>query len=400
MIHESRAIAAEGEAIDLDPFGFWPDLASRLVGLGGAEPSENPDYVFHTRYVSCGTGPILFTLRFVGLKAERGTLILRVHELPEVMGAHARQIALSQTQCTELIRRGGAVSLAAMARANHHYAILGYIYGDTVATAAGLAVEVARRSPDPDDPTRPTLFRAEAGRVSTAPQIVGEVEGTLVTPVSQLCTTRQVREPVFEAVLEQLGGLGAASTIDRWEHAFLARVLDRYDVARSGARGLGIGALGDPLAQWLVQHGCSLLLTAPDDPPGELDLPPGVVVQRLDPYAIDGLAGFDFAWATRTGGVAGADRQTVLRFIEDVLRTLKPGGLLTLVVPLDVAPRAMGDDSGFLLRRADIDRLALLLLSRGHQVAQMRPWGDAVAVADENESLMMSAFGLVIRKAA
>lgn len=400
MIHETRALAAEGEAIDLDPFAFWPDLASRLVGLGGTERGDNPDYVFHTLYVSCGTGPILFTLKFTGLKAQRGTLILRVHELPEVMGGLARQIALSQAQLTELIRGDGSVSLAATAKAGYYYAFLGYIYGDTIATADRLTIELARRTPDPDDPERPTSFSADRARVATAPQIVGEREGTLVTPVSQLCTLRQLREPVVGAILAQLGGLEGASDLDRWEQAFLARVLDRYDVARSGARGLGIGAWRDPLAPWLVKQGCTLLLTAPGQPPADLDLPPEVTVRRFDPRDIDELAGFDFAWATRAGGVGGTDRQAVLKFIEDTLRTLKPGGLMTLVVPIDVAPRAIGDDSGPLLRRPDIDRTVLLLLSRGHQVAQICPWGEAIAEANDGESVMVSAFGLIVRKAA
>jgi hypothetical protein len=398
MIHETRAIAAEGEAIDLDPFGFWPDVTSRLVGFGGGEHSDNPDYAFHTRYTSCGTGPIVFTVRFAGLKAQRGTLILRVHELPEVMGAHARQIAISQTQLTDLIRGDGTVSLAGLARAGSHYALVGFVYGDTVATADGVTIEVARRTPDADDPSRPTSFRAEAERVGGAPRVVGEREGTLVTPVSQLCTLRQVREPVFGAILDQLGGLSGAPVLDRWEHAFLARVLDRYDVARSGSLGLGVGALHDPLAPWLVQHGCALVLTTPGEVPLDLDLPPEIEVRQLDPAAVDGLAGFDFAWATRAGGVGGGDRQELLRFVEDTLRALKPGGLMTLVVPIDVAPRPIGDDDGPLIRRPDIDRLVLLLLSRGHQVAQVCPWGEAVAEANEAESLMVSAFGLVIRK--
>ena len=399
MIHETRAIAAEGEAIDLDPFGFWPDVSSRLVGFGGGDRSDNPDYAFHTLYISCGTGPIVFTVRFTGLQSPRGTLILRVHELPEVMGAHARQVAISQTQLTDLIRGDGTVSLPAVARAGSHYALLGFIYGDTVATAEDVVIEVARRTPDPNDPGRRTSFRAESGRVGAAPQIVGEREGTLVTPVSQLCTVRQVKEPVFGAILYQLGERPDLSMIDRWELAFLARVLDRYDVARSGSVGLGIGELHGPLAPWLVQHGCSLVLTTPGEVPADLDLPPAVEGRRLDPAAIDGLAGFDFLWVTRAGGVGGSDRQELLRFIEDSLRALKPGGLMTLVVPVDVAPRPIGDDDGPLIRRPDIDRLVLLLLSRGHQVAQLCPWGEAVAEANEAESLMVSAFGLVIRKA-
>jgi hypothetical protein len=399
MIHDTRAIAEEGETVDLDPFAFWPDVASRLVGFGGAERSDNPDYAFHTLYISCGTGPIVFTVRFTGLQAPRGTLILRVHELPEVMGAHARQVAISQSQLAELRRGDGTVTLPAMARIGSHYALLGYIYGDTVATAADVTIEVARRTPDPHDPSRPTSFRAEAGRVGTAPQIVGEREGTLVTPVSQLCTVRQMNEPVLGGIVDQLGGLAGASPIERWEHGYLARVLDRYDVARSGSLGLGIGGLHEPLAPWLVQHGCALVLTTPGEVPDDLDLPPEVKARQLDPAAIDGLAGFDFVWATRAGGVGGGDRQELLRFIEDSLRVLKPGGLMTLVVPIDVAPRAIGDDGGPLIRRSDIDRLTLLLLSRGHQVAQLCPWGEAVAEADDAELVMVSAFGLVIRKA-
>ena len=90
----------------------------------------------------------------------------------------------------------------------------------------------------------------------------------------------------------------------------------------------------------------------------------------------------------------------LLTFIEDVLRLLKAGGLFTLVVPIDVAPREIGDDDGPFIRRPDIDRIVLVLLSRGHQVAQLCPWGDAAAVADDDDAVMVSAFGLVIRKAA
>lgn len=398
MIHDIRAIDTEGEAIELDPFAFWPDIASRLVGFGGDKKNENPDYAFHTLYVSCGTGPILFTVRFAALRAQRGTLILRVHELPEMMGAHARQVALSQVQLTDLIRGDATVSLPATARGGNHYALLGFIYGDTVATADGITIDVARRKPDPNDPSRPTMFGSKPGRVAAVPQIVGTREGTLVTPVSQLCTMRQLAEPVFRAILDQLTDLSDAPLIDQWEHAFLAQVLDRYDVARSGSRGLGIGALHDPMAPWLVQHGCTLVLTTPEAVPDALDLPPEVEVQHLAPDAIDALTGFDFAWATRAGGVGGSDRQQLLRFIEDALRTLKPGGLMTLVVSIDVAPRPIGDDAGPMIRRPDIDRIVLLLLSRGHQVAQLCPWGEAVAEANEAESQMVSAFGLIIRK--
>ena len=401
MIFEQRAIAHEGEALELDPFAFWPDLKSRLIGLGGTDAGDDPDYAFHTLYATCGTGPIVFTVAATGLQASRGTLILRVHELPEVMGAQAREIAISQTQLVELIRGGGAISLSTEARAGSSYALLGHIYGDTVATAEILAVTVARRTPDPDDPAMPTRFRSDEARVGTVPQLVGQAEGTLKAPVSQLCTRRQLGEPACRNWTRQLGLAPATLSLDAWERAYIQRVLDRYDVSRPGARGLGIGGLGDPLAEAIAVTGPRLTLTTPGDPPAGAPLPGGgAVAMRLDPAAVDGLDGFDFAWATRAGGVGATDRQEVLRFVEDVLRTLKPGGLAVLVTDIDVRPLTTGAAGGAMIRRADIDRIALLLISRGHQVAQVLPFGDAVAMEEDRAGPLVSAFGLIVRRPA
>lgn len=397
MIHDSRSIDAEGEELDLDPFAFWPDLGSRLIGLGGPHTSDDPDYAFHTLYAACGTGPIVFTISAKGLSSDRGTLILRVHELPEIMGANARQIAMSQTQLLEMIRDGNTVSLAAEARVGSTYAILGHIYGDCIATATSLEVIVARRAPDPNDSATPTRFRSPPGHVRTVPQLIGTSHPTVHEPASQLCTLAQLVEL-------DLGGQpddGDAMTraIDDWERAYIYHALDRYDAARAGARGLGIGGLGDPLADALSQTGCSLVLTTPREGPVDDGLPAGAVAAVLNPDAIEGHAGFDFAYATRGGGIADPNRQRALRFVEDVLRTLKPGGLLVVTLPIDVAYRDIGDDAGPAMRRGDMDRIGLVLISRGHQVAQLRPFDDPAAVAVEGGARWMSAFGFVVRKA-
>lgn len=400
MIFEQRAIAEEGEQLELDPFAFWPDLKSRLVGLGGPDTGDDPDYAFHTLYAACGAGPIVFTVEAQALQAQRGTLILRVHELPEVMGAAARQVAMSQTQMADLIRNGGRVTLPAEARAGSSYALLGHIHGDTIARAERLNIQVERRAPDPHDPAMLTRFRSDEQRVAGAGQLVGQAEATLKAPMSQLCTLRQCREPAYKAWVARAPGRSREPDLTVWERAYIDRALDRYDAARSGARGLGIGGLGDRLADIIAETGAVLTLTAPDEPAADVELPPGATALRLDPDAVEDLVGFDFAYATRSGGVGGTDRQAVLRFIEDVLRTLKPGGLAVVVMPIDVAPREIGDDArGPLMRRPDIDRTALLLVSRGHQVAQLLPFGDAVAVADDAAGLLVSAFGLVVRKA-
>lgn len=400
MIFEQRAIAHEGETLELDPFAFWPDLKSRLMGLGGSAPAEDPDYAFHTLYAACGSGPIVFTVAIPGLQAERGTLILRVHELPEVMGASAREVAISQTQLLELMRSDGEITLPGEARAGSSYALLGHIYGDTVATADTLLVAVARRTPDPDDPAMPTRFRSGDARVGAVAQLVGQAEGTLKAPVSQLCTRRQVGEPAYRNWAKHVGSPVSPPSLEVWERAYILRVLDRYDVSRPGAQGLGIGGLGDALADAIAVTGPRLTLTTPGEPPSDAPLPGGAVVRRLDPHEVDGLEGFDFAYATRAGGVGATDRQAVLRFVEDVLRTLKPGGLAVVVTDIDVRPLPIGESGGPLIRRPDIDRIALLLISRGHQVAQLLPFGEAVAVDEGAGAPLVSAFGLIVRRAA
>ena len=399
MILDARALASEGDEAELDPFRFWPDLRSRLVGLGGPNAGDDPDYAFHTLYIGCGNGPIVFDIAFHALTAERGTLILRVHELAEVAGALAKQVAISQTQLVELIRSNGEVRLAAEARSGHTYAVLGHIYGDCVANAEAVTVTVARRTPDADDPAVPTRFRSKKGRVRTAPMLVRDARASLGGAVSQLCTAEQFRERVFFDWAQHIGGRDAAPTIEQWEQIYIARVLDRYDVSRAGAHGLAFGDAGDPVVGVLIAAGCRLTLAVDQDPDGAA-APPGTSWRVLDRHAVDGVAGFDFIYATRAGGVGGRDRQVALRFIEELLRALKPGGLAVVLLPVDVRPRSpLEGDDGPLLRRVDLDRLAIMLISRGHQVAQVCHTGEVVALEDDVAGTLVSAFGLIIRRA-
>ena len=399
MIVDSRVIANEGDQAILDPFRFWPDLQSRLVGLGGQHPGDDPDYAFHTLYIGCGAGPIVFDIEFEGLTAERGTLILRIHELAEIAGAMAKQVAISQTQLVELIRGNGAVRLATDARRDHTYAILGHIYGDCVAQAQSLKATVTRRTPDTDDPAIPTRFWSGQGRVHVAPLLVRDGRPSLGGVVSQLCTSEQFDERVFSDWAAHIGGRDAPRTIDQWEQIYVARVLDRYDVSRAGAHGLVMGSADDPVIGALVAAGCRLTL-AVDQEREARTAPPGTAWRVLDRHAIEGVAGFDFAYATRAGGVGGHDRQASLRFIEDLLRTLKPGGLAVIVLPVDVRPRSLLDgDASPLLRRSDLDRIGIMLISRGHQVAQLCHGGEVVAVEDDANGTLVSAFGMVVRLA-
>lgn len=397
MIVDPRALAEEGDSLPLDPFAFWPDLSSRIEGLGGPVTGDAPDYAFHTLYLACGAASVTFEVTAEGLSAERGTLILRIHELPDFVGADARQVAIAQIQMAEMIRRGGIATLSTDTQAGHTYAILGHIHGDTHVAASALRVTATRRTPDPDDPVRLSEFVAQPDRVDTIPQLVSMREPTLAAPVSQPATEGQIREWGFR---EWTAHLPEDTPLARWERVFVMRVLERYDVLRSGARGLALGALGDPLADLLSAAGCRLTLTttSPIDAPA---LPPGADALTVDPRAIEGLAGFDFCYAKSACVPADVDRQEALRFIEDLLRTLRPGGLCIAILPFDAAPRDITDPpEGTMLRRTDIERIGLMLLSRGHQVAQLCFGGIVLTEHREAATLRPSLYAIVIRRTA
>ncbi|KQM67804.1 hypothetical protein ASE75_02580 [Sphingomonas sp. Leaf17] len=386
MIVDPRKLVDEGDSIAIDPFVFWPERRSRVTPLGGPEQGDDPDYAFHTLYVGCGTGWIQFDLTFEGLTAERGTLILRIHELADVLGADARLVTLSQTQLLEVIRSGGRVTIGTEATDGFSYAILGHVHGDCVAMADALRIDVTRRTPDADDPAIATRYSSE--RVGAVGQLIAPEPPTLKAPVSQVCTLAQFKEPVFADWAQHVGAGRETGSIATWERVFIARALDRYDVARSGARGLGVGGLGDPLADALASAGCRLVLTSPE--PRDAPLPVGATARLFDPHAVpDDIAGFDFCYVTRDGG-PDLDRQGSLRFVEDLLRGLKPGGLAVVMLSMDVIEN--GTFAG--LPKREIDRLALVLVSRGHQVAQLRHIGGEAVVEDGR-----SACGLIIRKA-
>ena len=390
MIVDPRKLAAEGDSITVDPFIFWPERSSRIVPLGGPEQGDDPDYAFHTRYFGCGTGWTQFDVHFDNLSAERGTLILRIHELADVLGADARLVTLSQTQLLEVIRNGGRVTIGTETTDGFSYAVLGHIHGDCVARADALRIDVVRRTPDADDPALATRYSSD--RVGAIGQLIGEDPPTLKAPVSQACTLAQFKEPVFADWARHVGVGRETGSIATWERVFIMRVLDRYDVARSGARGLGVGGIGDPLADALASAGCRLVLTSPA--PSDAPLPVGATARTLDPHSLpDDIAGFDFCYVTRDAG-PDADRQGTLRFVEDLLRGLKPGGLAVVMLAMDVLEDVEGDGTFAGLPRRDIDRLALVLVSRGHQVAQLRHIGGEAVLEDGR-----SAFGLILRKA-
>lgn len=393
MITETRSIHAEGDMLELSPFAFWPAYASRLKTLGGAEQGDDPDYVFHTLYVACGDGPIVMTVMVDDLAAERGTLIMRIHELPDGIGSNARQIAIAQVQLVDLIRSGGVATIRGYARPGHTYAALGHIYGDTEATASDLRVQVERRTPDPDAPDVPSDFTSN--RVAVTAAMVGYAAPTMSGPASQMCSAPQFRERIYAEWAKHLGGTRKEPSLAQWQRVYIARALDRYDMSRNGALGLAIGGAEEPhLINALVAAGCRVktAMRPPQDGTAAPDMPDDIIV--LDPADMpEDVRGFDFVFATTEQAIVG-DWKDQLSYIESVLRCLKPGGLGIVLIDATAEDATPPEN---MLGWHDIVRVGLTLLSRGHQVAQLRrdirhPYAEIDDTGAER-----SVFGFIVR---
>lgn len=420
---EVEGAVAAPEPLQLDPFGLIVGVGSRVIGLGGNAPSHDPDYVFHTPYVEAARGPAQFTVHFHGLTAKRGTLILRVHMLPGEEGATARMINSDRIQLNRLVKQGGVTTIRFEGFRGVTYALMGTIIDDTDAAATALSVSLDRPADGVDRgkalaEARSTEYGRDAARQVV--HLVSLDRPTLANPVSQFCTPAQLGEPAYAEWAARLRIDGVPDDA-HWRQIYVMQVLKRYAMLENGARGIGFGVDGGPLPAAIAALGPSVVATdppatdaEPDDAREELRRPAicddahfdqRVAFQRVDPAAIpDDLVNFDFLWSTgiadRIGTIADG-----LEFIEQSLDCLRPGALAVHAFAFSRVTRARHDPAT-LFRQGDVEQLALTLISRGHEVAQIKTGGDdsigdgharparRAAPADGNTS-----FGIIIRKA-
>lgn len=390
-----------GQGLSLDPFSFFPDAASRVGGLGGAGACQDPTYVFHTPYVQASPGPITFTIRFTGLMAKRGTLLLRVNMLPTEPGAHARLVNSERITLNRLAAEGSQVTISAEGFRGFSYAVFGSIADDTDAVAERLEVLLDR----PDDGSdhgaavadaRNTLFGTET--LKPTGRLVSLERATLAEPVSQMCTAAQFDEPVYAEWLERLQ-MPLQRHRKQWEFIYILQVLRRYGMLAPGARGVGFGVGTEPLPAVMASFGATVVAT---DLPSESEQSAvwsatgqhGSAIDSLrfpglcDPATFDAavsfrpvdmtaipadLVNFDFTWSScayeHLGSIAAG-----LKFVQDSLNCLRPGGLAVHTSEFNLTSNDETVETGgtVLFRRSDMERLALTLISRGHEVAQIK----------------------------
>lgn len=423
LLNTNVAEAQAPGALDLDPFAFHPGVVSSIAGLGGTAATHNPEYAFHTAYVEAAEGPASFTVRFDGLTAKKGTLHLRVHMIPIEPGSATRLVNSERIALNRLIVLGSEISITFEGFRDVVFALVGSVSGDTDAAAEGLTVTLDR----PSDPTARREHGAEAkstayGNTPLAPAafLLSTSMPTLADPVTQIATVAQLREPVAGGWMSRLRPKGN-SGVEHWRKVYTLQVLRRYGMLEQGARGLGFepSPSGVPAALAALQTGVVAAFPARPGPPldiGKLKRDLGTrapcskavfdesVEARVDSWRRipEDLVNFDFLWSSRANeqlySVAAA-----AQFVEDAMTCLRPGGLAVHTMSYDLAPggRSTPSSERILLQQGDVERIALLLVSRGHEVAQFKIAADEpIFAAGANHGVeRRTMVGLIARKA-
>jgi hypothetical protein len=401
ILSESEAVLdtsiAESQApgaLELDPFAFYPEAASVIAGLGRPGPSPSPDYAFHTPYVEAAAGPANFTVRFEGLQAKSGTLLLRVHMLPSEPGGRARMANSQRVALNRLINMGGEIAIRFEGFHDMTFALVGLIQGETDAVAENLIVTLDR----PADPTARPAHAPEAkgtayGNVPLQPAatLLSVERPTLAQPVTQIATAAQLREPAAGGWIARLRPKGS-SDVEHWRKVYTLQALRRYGMLEQGAVGLGFEPSASSMPAALAAMHTRVVATFPS-PPGD-PLEADILKQDLSGRAPcdqalfdanvavriaswrripEDLVNFDFLWSTRANERLYSVSATI-EFVEQAMACLRPGGLAIHVMSYDLSPggRSTPSSERMLLQQGDVERIALTLVSRGHEVAQFK----------------------------
>lgn len=388
---------------ELDPFGFLIGQGSAIRPLGGAERSPDPRYVFHTPYVEFAPGRVLFTIRFDQLRASFGELRININAYIPGSGRDAIFVTSARVFLSDSIAVERGVSIPIMTVAGATYAAYGYCIEGTDAQATGLTVR-AEQVGTADGWANQPLFRTrlDAADLLNPARLIDDAIPRFCDPVSQAMTAEQLAEPEF---LQWRGRLAPppADAASAWRLAFIAQALQRYGMLQKGARGILLGEQCRALAPIFAAAQCDVTLATPA--PGAItsgDLwnsaactPLGAAAIPDDAFAGAPLSladqpaderGFDFLCALDAVGEGHASGNSIDILIE-VMAVLRPGGFAILLLDLAVSP----SEAANILPRAEVERLAVRLISRKFTVAQLN-------FTTGSESLDSVPFGLIVRK--
>ncbi len=181
-----------------------------------------------------------------------------------------------------------------------------------------------------------------------------------------------------------------------WELAYVLQAIYEEGHLRPGARGLGFGCGEEPLPSYFMAHGAAVIIT--DLQPDEAQemgwartgqhaasLEKAFHPLRVDRTAFyaraslcyvdmnaipDDLAGYDFCWSVCAFEHLGSIERG-LSFVENSLRTLRPGGLAVHTTEYNINPDGPTIDNwpSVMFQRKHFEALAGRLAAQGHEVA-------------------------------
>lgn len=218
---------------------------------------------------------------------------------------------------------------------------------------------------------------------------------TGVFPFSSACRQHCFEQSWFSYWATRLGERPAYHR-KQWELVFIVQALWERGLLKEGARGLGFGVGREALSALFAAHGCEIVGTDMDqmqaveagwtrtaehaaakdylrrpDICDDETFSRNVSFRVCDMNAIgDDLTGFDFCWSAcafeHLGSIAMG-----LRFVENSLATLKPGGWAIHTTELNLSSNAdtIDHETTVLFRRRDFEALAQRLQAQGHVVA-------------------------------
>lgn len=438
----SAATAPAGSFLSLDPFAYCAGSASRIAGLGGGTPHDDPAYGFHTDYVAAAPGTVRVELKFTGLTAETGTLTLAVNGVLQIGAPQARLVKSWSFPLAEIARGDGVVEVGFTAKPDTLYAVLGHVRDETDARASDLqiAMEVGDLSPlyrRRLDAARKSVFGRRLFRRPNP--LVDERPATLADPVSQTCTSAQCDEPDYLRWVERLR-IPRLRHRKQWEFVYVLRALEQHGKLRPGSRGLGFGVGHEQLPSMMASMGCTVVGTDLDNEDArakgwsdghqhlaslwQLHYPElvskDVFAERVSYRAADmndidaDLRNFDFTWSACALEHLGSIRAG-LDFIRNSIDCLKPGGVAVHTTELNLVSNddTIDNQGTVLFRRRDMEELAADLIARGHWVAPFRydlgsePMDQYVDVApyiaDVHLKLTLgrfvtTSFGIIVRR--
>jgi hypothetical protein len=373
--------------LDLDPFAFQPGKASAIVGLGGADPHDDPGYAFHTDYVHAAEGPCHFNIRFSGLTAKNGTLQLRVHMFVDDDNPRLLLGNSARLQFNRLIQQGSTTYIRFDGFRNVRYALYGNILGATDARADALRVTLDRPASDDDEPVSHAaeLRNTDYGHGAARPvsMMVSSDPPTLLYPESQSATKKQLRESVYAEWNNKLG-MDTRAPRNGWAAAYVLQALRSYGMLEEGARGLAFGASNDAMIEVVRSLGSNVDV--------------GTVPERSDELP-GSFVNYDFLWSV--DALARRDEETIGATIISLMQCLRPGGLAVHVLPfLTGTDQRSFSDVANAIRRGDAERITLSMISRNFEAARLKISCVDPIVDDTQSGLELGAFGLIFRKPA